>query len=91
MKYNGKELQSGEFKDGSGLEWYDCGGRMLDAQTGRWGVVDPFSSEGHKKPLRISFAYPPYNFAAYIKTDFMIPSILLELHDQKKNSIIIRK
>ena len=62
--YNGKELQ-----DDFGLEWYDYGARMYDAQLARFHTVDPLA-EDPKNNIYIS----PYVYVGNNPITFLDPN-----------------
>jgi RHS repeat-associated protein len=71
FKYSGKELQSDEFCDGSGLELYDFTARMQDLQLGRWWAVDPMSDK--------SLEWSPYVYGKNNPVVFIDPTGMFDV------------
>ena len=68
-KYNGKrctERSRSELQDEFGLEWYDYGARMYDAELGRWHVPDPLAEKYYSLPYHNPIHYTYNNPMRFI-------------------------
>jgi RHS repeat-associated protein len=64
LKFNGKELQSGEFGT-MGTDWYDFGARQYDPLAVHWNSIDPLAGSSEK--------WSPYVFAKCNPIKFIDP------------------
>jgi RHS repeat-associated protein len=73
IKFGGKEFQSIEFSDNSGLELYDFSARNYDPQIGRWGILDPLANvQVYISPYAYSLNSP----IIYVDKDGQLPILI---------------